>query len=297
MKYLFAALMTCLSCSSTIPKENKPVVSFGLVADIQYCDCDPVHDRHYRSVLTKLNLAIKQFKQSNVSFVIDLGDVIDHDIQSFDRALHVYNSFERKVYHTLGNHDFEVSVKQKSQVPSRLAMDKRYYDFAVQNWRFIVLDGTDLSFFAGHKDSMNLYATDSMFTQTVKNQRPNAIKWNGGIGSRQFQWLQKKLEEARKYKEKVLVFCHYPVYPEDKHNLWNDRELVSLLEGFPHVVAWFNGHKHEGSYAQKKQVHYVNLQGMVETSDRESFAVVDVYNDKLVINGFGREPSRVLPLN
>ena len=38
----------------------------------------------------------------------------------------------------------------------------------------------------------------------------------------------------------------------------------------------------------------VNFKGMVETPDQAAYATVDVYPDRLEVNGFGLEPSRVL---
>ncbi|MEK9784277.1 MAG: hypothetical protein VW312_06495, partial [Opitutales bacterium] len=50
--------------------------------------------------------------------------------------------------HVLGNHDFEVADEYKELVPKKLGMPSKYYDFKIKNWRFICLDGNDLSFIA-----------------------------------------------------------------------------------------------------------------------------------------------------
>ena len=46
----------------------------------------------------------------------------------------------------MGNHDFEVKDSLKEEVIKKLNLKKRYYSFVEKDWRFIVLDGNDLSF-------------------------------------------------------------------------------------------------------------------------------------------------------
>lgn len=77
-------------------------------------------------------------------------------------------------------------------------------------------------------------------------------------------------------------------------SLWNDIELIELLESYPCVVALFSGHYHSGNYAKKKGIHYLTLQGMVETENSNAYSIVEVYTDHLKVLGFGREPSRIL---
>ena len=63
-------------------QELKPIFSFGLIADVQYCDCEPRGSRYYRSSLTKLKEAVDAFKKDSVEFIINLGDLIDKDDSS-----------------------------------------------------------------------------------------------------------------------------------------------------------------------------------------------------------------------
>ncbi|MFK7925643.1 MAG: hypothetical protein AB8H47_27070, partial [Bacteroidia bacterium] len=121
-------------------------------------------------------------------------------------------------------------------------------------------------------------------------------KWNGAIGDEQLKWLEKVLIKASRQREKVALFCHFPVYPENRHNLWNAKEIISLIERYPVVKAYINGHNHEGNYAQKNGVHYLTLKGMVDT-EQTSYAVIKLLEDAIQINGFGREENRVLSIS
>ena len=61
------------------------------------------------------------------------------------------------------------------------------------------------------------------------------------------------------------------------------------------MAAYLNGHNHAGNYGQLNGIHYLTLKGMVDT-EKTSYAVIEVYTDRLVVKGFGRETERELPL-
>ncbi|MCZ6674572.1 MAG: metallophosphoesterase, partial [Verrucomicrobia bacterium] len=128
-----------------------------------------------------------------------------------------------------------------------------------------------------------------------QRHKVTAPKWNGAIGSKQISWLKRVLENATKEGEKVVLYCHFPVFPENVHNLWNAPEIVELLEDYSCVKAYINGHNHAGNYDVKKGIHYLTLKGMVDTV-HTSYAVIHVYEDRLEVKGFGREENRTLEI-
>lgn len=100
----------------------------------------------------------------------------------------------------------------------------------------------------------------------------------------------------------VVLHAHHPVYPFSRgHNLWNDKEIVALLEKHPCVAAYINGHNHNGAYDTKSGIHYLTLKGMVDTEET-SYCEVRIFADHIDIIGRGRqenlrlELSRVRPL-
>jgi hypothetical protein len=272
---------------------TNPLFSFGVIADAQYCDCEPAIGRYYRNSTQKLADALQSLHQHELAFILDLGDLIDRDFQSFDDILKVYEQSKFRVYRTLGNHDFSVADAQKSRVANRLGLDQAaYYDFVYLGWRFIILNGNEISTYAHPEGSAEAKAAAEMLQGMEKRGLVNARPWNGGISQQQLAWLESKLEAAQQEKQRVIISNHFPVYPEDSHNLWNDREVVNLLTRFPQVVAYFNGHNHAGNYGQKEHVHFLNFTGMVETEGQNTFAAVEVYPDHLKVRGYGREGSR-----
>ncbi len=276
-----------------IQPEGEVIFSFGIVADCQFSNESGnwFMNRYYSRSAKKLRQSIKTFNTVNAKFVIDLGDLIDRDFKSFDATLTIYNSMKMPRYQTLGNHDFSVADDKKPVVPSRLGMKHRYYDFAFNGWRFVVLDGNDLSFHAWPNNSLR-------FKESLSYYKKNGISspdWNGAVGPEQLSWLRKILSKSAGKKEKVMIFCHFPVLPAgNDHNLWNAAEVVTVIESYACVKAYVNGHDHRGGYARRKGIHYLTLPGMVETKNRTSFAVVNMYKNVMVIDGTGRCPDMVL---
>lgn len=273
-----------------------PLFSFGIVADLQYGDLEPWENRYFRNSPLKLAQAVDFFNRRNPAFLVDLGDVIDRGWEYFDGILPIYRRIDCPVHMVAGNHDFEVSSEKKPLVLSRLGIGRGWYSFTRDSWRFIVLNGADVSTFAFPAGHPSHVLAESWIDRLNSSGAQNGNPWNGGIGPEQLTWLREELDKASGQGQRTAVFCHYPVYPEHRHNLLNDTELIHLLERYDHLVAWFCGHNHDGNYGIKNGIHYVTFRGMVETEAEPAFCLVHVYDDRLELEGFGREPSRRLNL-
>ena len=265
--------------------------SFGAIADCQYCAGPNRGSRHYASSAGKLKECVAELNKHDLEFVIHLGDFIDRDYSSFDKVLPIYQSLQMPAYHALGNHDFDVADEFKGKVIERMGMKSKYYEFSVKDWRFIVLDGNDVSFHAYPKNSPK-YKDAERYYRENKIRSP---RWNGAVGSEQVAWLRKILQKAEKQKEQVAVFCHFPVYPADPHNLWNAGEIISMFEEFSCVKAYINGHNHKGKYGQKNGIHYLTLKGMVET-ETNAYSIIRVAEKQIHVEGFGRQDNQTLRL-
>ena len=290
-----AAMMPRTQAGETA-KVQEPRFRFGLLTDIQYCDGDPAGSRFYRNSPDKLKACVEDLNGLDLAHVLQLGDFIDRDFVSFERVLPLYKGLKAPQYHVLGNHDFSVTEEEMDKVAPTLGMPGRYYDFAHKAWRFIVLDGNDLSLHGRKKGSPEYLQAQAMYKKLSETSAPNAQTWNGGVSEKQMAWLRATLKDAGAAGQRALVFCHFPIYPENAHNLWNAAALMALLEGTPCVAAYINGHNHAGNYGERNGVHYLTLQGMVETPDSTAYAIVEVHEDRLEVVGKGREPSRSLSL-
>ena len=56
-----------------------------------------------------------------------------------------------------------------------------------------------------------------------------------------------------------------------------------------------NGHNHAGEYGVVDGQHFLTLKGMVD-SHESAYSVVNVYEDRLEISGFGRQKNMNLPI-
>jgi len=288
----FLGLFSFALCASVLAEEKKNTqykFSFGAIADCQYCEVPDRGQRKYSASKEKLQQCVEHFNKEDLSFVIHLGDFIDRNFSSFDEILPIYNSLEAPGYHVLGNHDFEVADEYKELVPKKLGMPSKYYDFKIKNWRFICLDGNDLSFIAYPKGSQRYQESEKYY----REKKIRSPKWNGGVGAEQLNWLRKTLERAEDSEEKVALFCHFPVYPPDPHNLWNAKEVIALLEEFSCVKAYINGHNHKGKYGIKSGIHYLTCKGMVDTNET-AYSIANVFQDRIEITGYGRETKQKL---
>ena len=272
------------------PKPGSPLFRFGAVADCQYCSKTSLL-RKYNLSPKKLTECVEQYNKLDLAFVVHLGDFIDRDFESFNVVSPIFAKLKAPRYHVLGNHDFSVADDKKELVPKRMGLKSRYYEFTHKGWRFIVLDGNDVSLYAYPKDDPRTKAATA-FHRRLKVGTPT---WNGGVGGKQLAWLKGRLAVAEKAKEKVILFCHFPVHPENIHNLWNAEALTKLLAEYPCVAAYLNGHNHAGNYGEKSGIHYLTIKGMVDTL-KNSYGVVEVYEDRLVLKGFGRQEDREMKL-
>ena len=276
-------------------QDEKPILSFGLIADVQYCNCTPAGTRYYSASLTKLREAVSGLRISRPEFVINLGDLIERDFESYFPVLDILDSSGLKIYHLTGNHDYSVESGQKKRLPVMHSSKKGYYSFSCKGYRFVALNGNEISTYST-VSKKTIDAAAGMIEKLKEKGEPNAMDWNGGIGPSQMKWLDNQLNEAKSEKESVIIFCHFPAWPENAHNLLNYREILSILEEHDNILAWFNGHNHQGNYGSLNKIHFITLKGMVETETTGSYATVEIYSNMIYIKGNGREKSRILSI-
>jgi predicted phosphodiesterase len=282
-------LLGIISCAET----NHSAFKIGVIADCQYCNCEVKWNRYYKKAPQRLREAVTILNKDSLAYTIHLGDFIDQNIKSLDSILPTWNTLNSKTYHVLGNHDFDVEETNKLQMLDKLNIKNRYYSFVKNDWRFIVLDGNDLSFY-GTTNKKKEQQTDSLFNLLEGKDLPYLKKWNGALSTDQLKWIQTELDEAIVKNQKVGFYCHFPVYPIDQHNIWNREQFLSLIKPYKNVKVFFNGHNHEGAYQLVDNVHYLTFKGMVDTENTSAFAKIKFDEDTLFVQGFDREISRKL---
>jgi len=301
MKLLIISVITALtmpqqdnlSNRDSTGQDQKPLFSFGIITDVHHCSAEPEGSRYYNTSLSRLQEAVASLRADSAHFLINLGDLIDRDFASFEPALEILKSSGLKTYHCLGNHDFSVESRYKKRLPLPMPGRDGYYSFIHGSFRFIVLNGNEISTYASGSRPAEKKATE--YIDMLKaGGFVNAVDWNGGISAGQLGWLDSQLGDAAAKNEKVFIMCHFPTFPENVHNLLNYNEINSILEKHHNVIAWFSGHNHAGNYGNFNMIHFVTLKAMVETETKGAYSLVEVYRNKIWIKGSGRERSQIL---
>jgi len=269
--------------------DSSPDFSIGAIADCQYAAEPDAPPRLYHTAPGKLAEAVADFNRRHLAFVVHLGDFIDRDWQSFDALLPITARLRHPWHFVLGNHDFAVDDGLKAQVPAKLGMPARYYSFVQHGWMFIVTDGNGLSSYAWPQGSAELAHSMAVHAGLY----PDKPLWDGGIDETQMAWLDRTLGEADRRGLKVMLFSHFPLWPENPHNLWNAAEVMALLERHGSAKIWLDGHNHEGNYGMRNGIHYLNLKAMLDTPET-AYARLDFYRDRVVVHGVGRQESMTL---
>jgi manganese-dependent ADP-ribose/CDP-alcohol diphosphatase len=274
----------------------KPLVSFGLITDVQYADADAEGERHYRESPAKLGAAVELLAGKKLPFTLHLGDLIDRDFKSFDPVLEIFGKLGHPVYHLLGNHDFTVDDAVKSKVVAKLGMPHDYYSFTHSGVRFVMMDTNDRSVYKHPADSRQTRDSGS-YMKRLSSERNTELKpWNGAVSAEQLAWIDRELTAADQAGEPVILCGHHPLLPADGHELWNNGEVIALIGRHPSVVAGFCGHHHAGAEVMRDGIPYITFKSILHEPGITAHAIVHLFKDKLEIEGFGREKSRVIPL-
>lgn len=275
---------------------DEALLSFGLITDVQYADADPEGERHFRESLPKLRAAAADLAKEKLPFTLHLGDLIDRDFASFAAILPGFAGLGHPVRHLLGNHDYTVADAEKSRVAATLGMPRDYYGFSSSGVRFVMLDTNEVSTYKHPQGSSPDREAQAVLEKLAATRPNNAQPWNGGVSSDQLAWLDRELATAAAAKEPVIVCGHHPLLPETGHQAWNNREILAVIERHPCVRAYFCGHNHAGAEASAKGIPHITFKSILHEPGMTAYAVLRLFKDRLVIEGRGREKSRVIPL-
>ncbi|CAF0827896.1 unnamed protein product [Rotaria sp. Silwood1] len=306
-----------------------PILSFGLITDIHYADHDDRWNyvktrlRRYRNATNLVNEACNYWLNGKypISFILQLGDLIDGvcftnktSVNDLNVILEQFtkNFKTLPIYHIWGNHELYNFTRQELLNGPLCTFDTKhispahYGTFEVcPNLRIIALDTYEVSALGVADDSEVYIQAIELLRKHNQNEQLNDptglrghqrrfVQFNGGIASKQMDWLKEQLTAAKNRNEKVVIIGHIPIHPSACDHLdllWNYKEVLDLLWIFDGtVLAYIAGHDHDGGYFRdRKNIHHLTLQAIVECDpNTNSFATVHVYKDCLLIEGVGR---------
>ena len=210
---------------------KKKSFKFGLCADVHK---DVMHDADAR-----LQAFIEEASEKELDFIIQLGDFC----RPYDYNLgfmSVWNSFQGKKYHVLGNHDMDGGFTRE-QVVEYWNIPNRFYSYDYNGYHFIVLDGNDVD---------------------PSPDRPSG--YARFIGREQLEWLENDLENT---KLPTMVFSHQGLDNDlgGIHNATKSRlvlERANEKAGFEKVQFVFSGHHHQDYHNNINGIHYIQINSM-----------------------------------
>ena len=119
------------------------------------------------------------------------------------------------------------------------------------------------------------------------------VAFNGAVGQVQLNWIRDELQASRDCQQRVIVLSHQPLHPDSTNPvclIWNYDEILQLLDEYSDVVAAsFAGHSHKYGYLHAANgIHFRVLEAVLESPHpHTTYAVVDVYADRIVLRGQG----------
>lgn len=268
----------------------RPVIRFGIISDIQYCDCETSGSRYYRNSLHKLEACVEDLNKAKVGFSVNLGDVTDRNPADLPPVLSVLKKLRKKVYTTPGNHDYN-GIDDNQELYRRLNMPAEYYFFRKKHWVFIMLNTNEVASYANVAGTRKERALQQMKDEIKKNGGHNAQEYNGGMSEVQLQWLDSLLQQAQKAGDRVLIFSHHPFSCADGLTALNDREVLSTVEKYSCVKALIAGHHHGGAFCYAGSIPCIVTEGMVETASENAYGIIEIFTDRLILTGKGRTRS------
>ena len=302
------------------------MIRFAAIADVQYGDLDETIGRAYRESIQKFLICAGEISRMQPLFAMNFGDSWQSGLENALAMKELYEVAAKygkiEWRHILGNHDFHVPDANKPDVYRFLNLEKPgYYDFQVvdeedaeNRWRFVVLNGNEISTYAAENDEERKAAKEERERRRIpvkNNALPDS--YNGSLSPRQLQWLDERLAFAEKEKENAIVCSHFPLFAKSRsidsdraklarianfdvyyYNLgvstWNGAELLEIIDRHPNVRGYFAGHLHEGSYGVRNNVAHVTFKGIVENKPY-CWAAVELTKSEIIVTGYGAQPS------
>lgn len=306
----------------TAAEGEQPLVSFGVISDVQFADIPDGSSflgvpRYYRHSVNVLQRAVEKWNEEELKFVINFGDIVDgycpkdQSLAAVTNIVNKFRLFNGHVHHLIGNHCL-YNLPRESLLPMLNIPTQdlhAYYDFSpVPEYRFVVLDGYDISAIGWPKDHpKTIKAADFLWERNPNSDKnsPNGLlgrdrrflMFNGAVGKEQLEWLDGVLQDATSSNQKVIICCHLPLDPHASSNealLWNYNEVMELLHRYECVKACFAGHDHKGGYALDSHgVHHRTLEAALECPPgTDAFGHIDLYHNRLFLSGVDRLKSQ-----
>ncbi|KAJ8536524.1 hypothetical protein K7X08_034925 [Anisodus acutangulus] len=303
------------------PQGKQPLLSFGVISDVQYADIPDGRSflgvpRYYRHSVSVLQRAVQKWNEEKPMFVLNFGDIVDgfcpkdQSMVAVKKIVNEFDKFNGPVYHMIGNHCL-YNLPRKDLLPLLRIPGHdgcAYFDFSpIPEYRFVILDAYDISAIGWLENHPNTAKALKILQERNPNSDKNSpnglvgperrfLKFNGGVGEEQLQWLDHVLQESTKLNQNVVVCCHLPLDPGASSLsalCWNYDEVMDVIHRYNCVKVCLGGHDHKGGHSVDSHgVHHRVLEAALECPPgTDSFGHIDAFDDRLSLFGTDRMKS------
>ena len=261
-------------------------IRFAVIGDCHYSTAGNYGTRDCLGAKNRLNEIIEILNKEKLDFVLSLGDIGNgNDKSEIPEMLEIFKSSHHPLRFVIGNHD--LCRYTAEDVAKMTGMPNPFYDFELENYKFIVLNAFEQSMYCP-KDS-NEYKVYQKFAEThhwLKFQ-----PWPGIMTETSWEKLENLLLESKEKNQNVIVFSHVPINGfggETPARLIEFQRMLDLLDRFPNVRSYIAGHCHGGDLSVRGGVLHKTVKSVCDTP--EPTACIFVAGDNQIeISGIGAE--------
>ena len=227
--------VTTTSALALAGTEERSAVKVGLIADLHFGNLAP-------DGIERFKVFRQAVENEKPDHLVQLGDFCFGE-PAAKKLMDEWNAIKTDKYHVLGNHDMDKDTK--ASIQKFWGMEKRYYDFDQNGWKFIVLDMNHLK----KGDAYIPYGNANFYVN------PGMRTW---ADPEQLAWLDKTLAESTL---PVIVYTHQPI--GHRPDSPQQRPKFAILKKHtskpsrPKVRAVICGHQHDGWHREIDRVHHV----------------------------------------
>ena len=326
-----ASLTTASTASNAVSREDGLLLCLGVIADVQYADCDDAYDfggkrrRYYRASLEKLRSAVEAWKSHGAQCSVQVGDLIDGRCARLGKShaclqqtLDVLREAPSPLFHLIGNHELYNFPREELCSPngSWYGIDEQrkhgifYHKKVVHGVMLIFLDAYAVSIMNGETAASTAEARSLLASKNPNSQQIGVdwtaglskenlkyLPYNGKFGETQLDWLRRELEsiDAQDSGLPAIVFSHVSFCPGScapSCQTWDNVEALQIVQASKSVMCCVYGHAHRGGYHQDEcGIHHITLASPLEAR-QPTHGVLQVYKDHAELLGWGNVPSR-----
>lgn len=268
------------------------VVKFAVIGDCHFSHKGNYATRDCLGARDKVSHIIEKLNERGLDFVFSLGDLGDgHGEEELPEMLEAFSACRHPVKYAIGNHDLcrrgEVEHMEAAGIPGSI------YDFSVSGYRFVVLNGFEISRFSRNEDERAFYWDFRKNNPDVPIQ-----EWPGLLRESTWARLEAVLEDSAAKGELVILFCHVPTLEDaclrepwetEPHAvLVENKKMLALLDRYTHVRAYIAGHYHPGGLSVRNGVMHKTVKSICDFT-ADTYCIITADKEKIRISGAGAE--------